>query len=219
MWYASRVVSTPQLELESVEIAVLGSFNPPIFQPAWLNQQGLITAPQASAALSGPIVLPELCSFTADWLSLQVTPDRFGATTLSDRAPDLRDFVVNLFQLLEHTPVTRTGINHMLHFRMPSAVARDDLGFRLAPANVWPKGLEDPRMRSIRVVGSRPQATGRTTVTVEPSVKIPVGVFVHTNHELATPSTVEVRTFLRDEFDSMMTFSSGFAAELTRVRS
>lgn len=72
-------------------------------------------------------------------------------------------------------------------------------------------------MRSIGVVGKRPGSAGHTTMTVEPSVKVSPGVFVHTNLELATPTTTVLRTFLAAEFEAMMTFSGTFAAELTKA--
>src|SRR5947209_7914808 len=98
-------------EIEGIHIVLIGAFNPKIFQPAWFAHQGLIRQEEAESA-EQVVTVNELSTFTADWLTLQVTPDRLQASTGDAAHFDvLRDLILGTFRLLEHTPVEKMGIN------------------------------------------------------------------------------------------------------------
>src|SRR5437867_1304432 len=104
-------MALPNCEIEGVSIVLRGNFNPSIFQPAWLASHSLLRRQEADAAKIN-VIHPELTSFTAEWLILEVTKDRFGAATIHQaHAEPLRDLVLGVFTLLEHTPFTKMGMN------------------------------------------------------------------------------------------------------------
>ena len=91
-------------EIEGASVILLGKFNPAIFQPVWLGVNNLIRAEEAERATID-VINPQVTSFSAEWLRIQVLADRFQATT-ADPAhyQALRDIVLSIFQLLEYTP-------------------------------------------------------------------------------------------------------------------
>jgi len=180
-----NVVGFPK-ELEGASITLLGSFNPSIFQPAWLASHELIREDEASAA-EIHVIHPELTSFKADWLVLQVQKQRFMVQTSDVRQYfPLRDLVIGIFQLLEHTPFDKMGMNRFAHFRVPSIERWHAVGHFLAPKEPWNDILDTPGLRSLSM-SSKPLTDTSTdtrrilTVRVEPSVRIQPGVFFEIN--------------------------------------
>lgn len=76
-------MSTPQPEIHSISIVLLGAFNPKIFQPAWFAFEELIRKQEAEEA-NIEIVHPDAVSFALEWLRLQVTRERFTASTTQE---------------------------------------------------------------------------------------------------------------------------------------
>jgi hypothetical protein len=170
-------------EIDGVSVVLLGSFNPKIFQPAWFAHHGLIREEEAEAA-ENVVAVPELAAFAAAWLTIQVTPERFQASTAdAARFEALRDLVLGTFRLLEHTPFDRMGINRSMHYRMPSEEQYVAFGHLLVPKAPWQPILDDPRTRSLTVEGFQTRNGQRikVTVKVEPSTRVPSGVFISTN--------------------------------------
>jgi hypothetical protein len=175
-------MSAHQSELQGVTVVFLGDFNPKIFQPAWFAAEELIRKREAEEATL-EIIHPEVVSFTLEWLRLQVTRERFLASTTQEPYYEiLRDLILGTFGLLRHTPVQKMGINRDMHFRMPSEDAWHALGHRLAPKALWQGILDTPGMRSLTMEGVRPDAyKGYIRVQVEPSVQIHPGVCIQVN--------------------------------------
>jgi len=68
-------------ELSGINIVILGSFNPKIFQPAWFAANELIRKLEAEEA-DTEIIHNDISIFRiGDWLRLEVTRDRFNAST------------------------------------------------------------------------------------------------------------------------------------------
>jgi hypothetical protein len=181
---------SPTCELEGASIVLLGAFNPRIFQPSWFGANKLLRPEEVEAANSGAhafLVAREIAAYTAGWLELQVTEERFCAQT-SDPAHynPLRDLVVSTFRLLEHTPFNQMGINRLMHYRMASQEEYNAFGDFLAPKNAWKGLMTKPGMQTIRIAGPKPDDEGtRYTTKVEPSVRIANGVFIETNEHVA----------------------------------
>src|SRR5882762_5070374 len=94
----------------------------------------------------------------------------------------MRDLIVGTFNLLQHTPLHKLGINIDMHFRMDSEASWHAFGHRLAPKDLWQDTLKNPGMRSLTMEGQRPDAfRGYIRVQVEPSIKIHPGVYVRVN--------------------------------------
>ncbi|MBI1894642.1 MAG: hypothetical protein HYS14_11075 [Candidatus Rokubacteria bacterium] len=176
-------------EIEGVNVVLLGNFNPRIFQPAWFAHHGLIRIEEAEAA-ENVVVVPELATFKAAWLTLQVTLERFDAST-ADAAhfEALRDLVLGTFRLLEHTPFDKMGINRNMHYRVLPEERYVAFGHYLVPKTPWETVLQDPRTRSLTVEGlmTRETKAVKLTVKVEPSLRVPSGVFISTNEHYEAP--------------------------------
>ena len=169
-------------DIQSLSVVFLGDFNPKIFQPAWFAAQGLIRQQEAEEA-KVDIIHPEVVSFSLEWLALQVTREQCALTTTQEPYyVVMRDLIVGTFNLLQHTPLHKLGINIDMHFRMDSEASWHAFGHRLAPKDLWQDTLKNPGMRSLTMEGQRPDAfRGYIRVQVEPSIKIHPGVYVRVN--------------------------------------
>lgn len=185
-------------EISSVNVVLLGDFNPAIFTPAWFALHGLLPEGVAESADS-QVVHQQVTEFTTDWLRLQVTVDRFSIETLQAPYVRLCDLVVRTFkEYLHHTPIGAFGINRQVHFRVKSSAERDRIGRTLAPVEPWGAwgqdlgldgeygGMTSLTMSQLNLEG-RPTG-GQINVTVEPSNRIGkgrTGVYVRVNDHYA----------------------------------
>jgi hypothetical protein len=186
---------TVRPEIQGVSIVLLGDFNPKIFQPAWFAAQGLIgTLESEEAEANVEIIHPDVTIFRLDWLTLQVTRERFLASTAQEAYVEvLRDLVFGTFTLLRHTPAGVMGINLDMHFRMRSEEEWHAFGDRLAPKEQWKGVLEKPGMRRLDMEGARPDGLrGYIRVRVEPSPRIHPGVYfsVNDHYTVENPAAV-----------------------------
>lgn len=202
-------------EIEGANIVLLGSFNPSIFQPAWLAAHRLIRDEESEAAKI-EIIRPEVSSFTAGWLQVEVTQERFQAST-ADAAhyEPLRDLVLGVFAILEHTPFDKMGINRHMHYRVEAEKQWHAFGDFLVPKAAWRTVLSSPGLRSLTVEGRRGEAEGpRIQVKVEPSVRVHPGVFIATNehHEASAPDAARrLMTILRDAWNDSQAYAKHLA--------
>jgi hypothetical protein len=174
----------PKLEDDIASIVLLGSFNPAIFQPAWFAAKGLIREAEATAATI-EMIHPEVTAFRVGWLTLNVTRERFVSMS-SDAAQHvaLRDLVLGTFQLLEHTPTSRLGMNRSMHFLLHDEGKWHRLGHLLAPKQPWADLTVDPGLLSLRMQSKRNDGlNGRAIFHVEPSSKYRFGAFIEVNNE------------------------------------
>jgi hypothetical protein len=174
----------PQLEIEGLNIVVLGTFNPQIFQPEWYARQNLIGVEQAEKA-SIEFINPDISVFSIGWMRLEITRDRasFG-TNQAQHFELLRDLVGSTFKILQHTPLSRFGINWVCHFRMPDIESWHKIGHKLAPKEPWAEVLQDPGMRDVMMEAKRPDKyAGKIYVTVQPSLIVQPGVYVMINDD------------------------------------
>ena len=169
-------------DIQSLSVVFLGDFNPKIFQPAWFAAQGLIRQQEAEEA-KVEIIHPEVVSFSLEWLAFQVTREQCALTTTQEPYyVVMRDLIVGTFNLLQHTPLHKLGINIDMHFRMDSEASWHAFGHLLAPKNLWQDTLKNPGMRSLTMEGQRPdEFRGYIRVQVEPSIKIHPGVYFRVN--------------------------------------
>jgi hypothetical protein len=122
-------------------------------------------------------------NFSLEWLALQVTREQCALTTTQEPYyVVMRDLIVGTFNLLQHTPLHKLGINIDMHFRMDAEASWHAFGHRLAPKDLWKDTLTNPGMRSLTIEGQRPDAfRGYIRVQVEPSLKIHPGVSCRVN--------------------------------------
>ena len=206
-------------EISGMQIVVVGQFNPAICSPAWFAHNGLLRESVATNA-EVKVVHPQITDFTADWLHLQVTDDRFAAGTRQAPYERVRDLVVRVFtDCLRHTPLKAFGINRHVHFLVRDSAARDVIGTTLVPVEPWGSwreqldldgrsgGMTAVQMSQLRPNG-RPRG-GQINIMVQPSVEVGVeggtGVFVGVNDHFVTDqegvdSAERLMRILGDEF-------------------
>jgi len=181
-------------EIESVNIVLLGSFNPPIFRPDWLCKHQAIGEPEAEAA-SIEIIHSQIARFRLEWLTLTVEPERLIAEALEPPWIRVKDLISTMFtDLLPHTPIHSMGINRQAHYRIDSQEKADAIGAALAPRDPWGSwaewidtkrgngqkgGLRSLSMQLHPKEDDRPE--GFLLIKVEPSIKVTPGVYFESN--------------------------------------
>ncbi len=196
-------------QISHVGIVVLGAFNPAIFTPAWFVLHDLLP-PETESSASVQVVHRQVASFTADWLNLQATDDRFAVNTA--RAPHVRlcDLVRRVFkELLPHTPLKAFGINRDVHFPVRNMDELDRIGRELAPVAPWGGcgqnlGFDGTHggMTSLTMSRLRPEgrhAGDQINVKVEPSKRMSsgFGAYVGVNDHYVIGETVASGTSTR----------------------
>ncbi len=218
-------------EFEDAAVVLIGKFNPAIFQPAWLGANNLIRKEEDEGA-NIEVVNPQVTSFSADWLRVQVVAERFQAVT-EDTAhyQALRDLVVSTFHLLEHTPFWLMGLTRDMHFKARDQEHWHKLGHILAPKESWHPILDQPGLRSLTIQSS-PLKVGNLqvirNVKVEPSYRLAPtpGLYIQLNIEASLPNgaqadiLVQQRTarelmqYLADSWSEMLSESQKVAEHL-----
>lgn len=169
--------------MQSVNIVLVGDFNPVIFQPAWFELQGLI-APSESKEADIEILVKDVVAFNLNWLALQVTKDRFIAATNNEAFFEpLRDLLVGTFTILEHTPIRAIGINYESHYNVSDKSRLSQFYNRLSPKDVWREISKDTILSKIQVtIPSKKDKQGNINVTIEPSIRTDGPFFRVNNH-------------------------------------
>lgn len=169
-----------QSEFEGLTIVILGSFNPAIFHPLWFARSNLIR-PEEAEGVKPVIFEGQVAQFSADWLSVQVTQDRFMLETKDPtKSQPLRDIAIGTFKILEHTPLTAFGLNRERHFHMLSEEDWHSFGHFYAPKDPWAAILQNPGLVTMTMEGKRATSeSNKVRVRIETSSKIAHGVRIH----------------------------------------
>ncbi len=206
-------------EIVGVDIVLLGDFNPAIFSPSWFSSNDLLREGAADKA-EVHVIHPEVADFTADWLRVQVTRDKFTAGTVQAPFARLQDLVCGVFRdRLYHTPLRGVGINYSVHFLVDGADTRDRMGATLAPQEPWGQwrdrlnlGGRHVGVTALRMSQMKPEGRdegGQINVRVEPSNRVGssrgTGVFVTINDHFAGDGDAErLMATLAREFESSL---------------
>tara|TARA_R110002051_G_scaffold9732_8_gene37568 strand:- start:4114 stop:4839 length:726 start_codon:yes stop_codon:yes gene_type:complete len=189
-------MATRGIAIEAVTIVIRGAFAPAAFSPLWFREQGLIGDSEL-ANHQIEVITQEFAVFRMGWLQCQISTDgmRLG-TEEPEEFERLRDAAVGTLQVLRYTPISALGVNRDFHTTMESVDKWHAIGDALAPKAIWEDVLEVPGMRSVTLWGQRPdQYAGHVQVQVEPSVKLPISIYVSTNdHFELTLETKKIRT-------------------------
>ena len=177
---------------------LLGSFNPSIFQPAWLCAKGV--EPESPEESVQAMMLPGVSQFLMHDRTYFINHERFSVE--SQAAPWVRmvDIVHRIFgEHLVHTPVRAFGVNRAVHFRLPTQAAAEKLLRAMAPLEPWEGFGEQLNAKvagltgglqslTMRAYGTVEGAMTSTNVTVEPSGRLgdASGIYVAVNahHDL-----------------------------------
>jgi hypothetical protein len=196
---------------------LIGSFNPVIFVPLWFANQGLLPVREAESA-DIQIVHREVTSFSLEWLGLQVTPDRFTAsTTDSAHLEPVKDLVLGAFSVLEHTPLRMMGMNRDIHRKLPSQEVLNRIGSRLVSNGFWRHTISDSRPQSIKMTGRRPNIEDAVlNLTIEASAKLVPGMYMGFNehYEVEDDSPKELLLALDQRWRQYQTWAKETAEQL-----
>ena len=210
-------------EIVGVSVVLVGHFNPSIFTPQWFAWHELLPKKTVDTA-NLKIAHPQITEFNADWLHLEITPERFLISTTQSPVVRLRDLAIRIFrEHLPHTRLNAMGINREVHFSVSSFSERDRIGRLLAPVKPWGDwgkklepdgkhgGMTSLTMRQVNPEGRPPG--GQVNVTVEPSNKIGEdrpGVYVRINDHYTIENlegqmaTSEIVTLLEKHFEESL---------------
>lgn len=175
-------MAEPRIVHEGANIVVRGRFNPAIFSPRWFRDEELIGDVEYDAAKI-EIISPRASIFELGWARVHVSEDTFQvATEDADEFERLRDIAVGVLKLLRHTPLMALGINRDFHVQVEDFEALNRIGDAITPKNIWEPPLKFAGMRSVTMWGSRTDLYGgHLSVQVEPSMRVPNGVFIAQN--------------------------------------
>ena len=122
---------------------LVGSFNPAIFHPEWLVRHELVPADDIQGA-SVEIVHQDISKFSFDWLGVDVLRHKFSARTNDPSKFDpLRDLLISIFKILDHTPLKQLGMNLVIDYEFENEETWHKFGDVLAPKTIWQKSLPD----------------------------------------------------------------------------
>jgi hypothetical protein len=207
-------MARPERTVEGISVVLLGSFNPPIFQPAWFASNQLLRPNEAEEAKVG-VIHPDATITEMGPFHLQVLRERFEVSTSQPQDYEvLRDLVLATFRLLSHTPVTRLGINWNSHYRIHEG-SWADVQARLWPASIWNDVLEQPSLTAAVMRGERTSGKpGTVEIRVERSVPVADGLYVGYNDEYVL-GAAEEEPVAQPALDVLQ---NDFATSLTKGR-
>ena len=180
-------------EIFGATIVLVGSFNPAILTPEWLERNHLIGKDDANVARGSPNLLTsrQVAVVETEWFTLQVLENQFTLTSKGALLPTLRDLAVGICLLVPHTPITALGMNFLAHFKMPTVEAQHKIGDTLAPKILWNQlldlehesvGLVDLTMRVQPFKRDKPtESKDSLNIQLQPSGRIQFGIFMSYN--------------------------------------
>ena len=152
-------------------IVLIGSFNPAIFHPEWLLRHNLVS-PDDNESAELEVVHNDISKFNLDWLSIEVLRNKFVAKTNDpSKFNPLRDLIISVFNILDHTPITQLGMNLNLNYTIENEDDWHKIGDTLAPKEIWNKSLpKRVGLMSLQVICDRDDDyDGNFNVTLQPT--------------------------------------------------
>jgi hypothetical protein len=205
------IASNPTPEAEGLEVVIIGSFNPAIFHPEWFLRQKLVGEDDVKEAQVN-VVGREVADVQICGIKLVCIGDRFSLGTANiSLAARMQDFLLQIFTLLPHTPLTACGINANAHYSIGDREYWHKIGHTLVPKElIWNGLLEKPGMQSVTVKAARKgEFPGDINITVEPSYLFQPGLFVLSNYHYQFPrdavhseATERLLKYLKTEWNS-----------------
>jgi len=172
------------LDTEEASIVFVGSLNPAIFHPEWLRRHELITQDDLEGA-EVEIVHRDISKFSLKWLKIDVIRDKITARSNdpSQYGP-LKDLMLSVFKILEHTPINMMGINSKLRYIIDSEEIWHKIGNNLAPKYYWEDLPQPVGLKAMSIECPRSDALkGYTRIDVRSVKSDFVGVeFNFNNH-------------------------------------
>jgi hypothetical protein len=191
----------------NASIVLLGRFNPLIFQPEWLAAQKIIGLQEATAARDGGIevIHAEVTSINLSAKKLVVESGRFSLTVTEEPFIQARDFTINCFNLLSHSPVSAVGINTQTTFRASGLEQFNRFGDILAPKAPW-----------VALLGNEDEAPagGLRAMVMERSARTDgLSGYVRVHVEATDPSNFEIKINVNNHFETLIGPNPATAAD------
>lgn len=186
-------------------IVAVGSFNPAIFSPDWLEKHNLLGADDAAVARENASIAltSQFTRFDVEWATVQVLQNQFSITSKGPLTPAIVDLAKGAFSILPHTPIQAIGLNFYGHY----AMSEDEfyrIGDVLAPKEIWKRvfpqqdmtaGLGDLTIKIQHTpTGRTPVDMDEKRIRLQPSDRIRFGVlFSYNSHYQMTESKLNGR--------------------------
>jgi|HubBroStandDraft_6_1064221.scaffolds.fasta_scaffold794539_1 hypothetical protein len=111
-------MNVPESEAEGIEIVLLGSFNPKIFHPAWFRRYDLINEADVEES-TVRLVTNDISDIEIRGIRSVCVKDRMSlGSSDPSRYEMIHDWLLEIFRLLPHMPITSLGINLGVHYRV-----------------------------------------------------------------------------------------------------
>lgn len=184
-------------------ITVVGDFIPTAITPRWLLQEKFISQ-QDFDAVTIQVVHKDVTQFLVSGFQFQILANQFQVTATDERYfSPLKDLVINIYSVLDRTPITAFGANYNVHFTTKSEDDWHQIGNYLTPKEFWKKSFAKPGMRALTIEGENIFSTegkGYVHLKVEPSQLIRQGVYAQVNNhfDVVGESYLDKTTFLTD---------------------
>jgi hypothetical protein len=152
-------VDTPELANDSMNIVLLGEFDPQTITPRWLRRLDLIGAEDYDSYTTELIgAKAVIVSFGS--IRLQVLPENLQIST--DASADVeaaRDLALGILLSNGSAGVAAMGINRMVHFGA-NPESYHAIGDALTPKDLWEDVLDLPGMLNLGITGVRNDGYG-----------------------------------------------------------
>jgi hypothetical protein len=174
-------VGIQDLASDSMNVVLLGEFNPLQITPRWLRQMDLIGAEDYESYSIEVISLgATILSFGS--IRLQIVPENLQvATDASSDVEAARDLAAGILLSNGSPSISSVGINRLVHFRADFE-RYHAIGDALTPKDLWDDVLHLPGMLNLGITGVRDDGYGGAiNVQIQPSATVRPGVFVSVN--------------------------------------
>ena len=140
------------------------------------------------AADAEVVITDSFTSASFDWFAIEALRERVTLTTLDDTPTPrhVRDMAIGVFSILSHTPITALGMNHTGHLwlrppgwqKLITAIAGHPTPLMGEAETFTRVELSEPRKDDL---------DGTERLTLEPSSRIPDGVWLSFNSHVNIP--------------------------------
>ena len=188
------------IESEEASITFIGSFNPAIIHPEWLLRHKLISKDDNKGA-EIEIVHPEISRFTLEWLDVDISRRKIIIRTNDpSKYSPLRDLMISIFKILEHTPIKQLGMNLIVTYEIDTEENWHKIGDNLAPKEIWEESLpKRVGLGALTVESPRiDELDGKISVSISSLRQEFFGIIVNTNNHVELIVTQEDKEKIYD---------------------